>query len=106
MSSALSDGRQSVVATLNPQRMETSADTVQQDLGRLVLTLIELIRQLVERQSLRRVDHGDLTDDQVEAIGLTLMRLERAITQLCDEFGVRPEELNIDLGPLGRFLAE
>lgn len=70
----------------------------------LVLTLVELLRQLMERQALRRVDVGDLSDDQIERIGSTLMHLEQQMQELCDHFGIRLEELNLDLGPLGTLL--
>ncbi|MGI5269346.1 gas vesicle protein K [Nonomuraea sp. CA-218870] len=85
-------------------RLETDADSVQRDLSRLVLTLVELIRQLVERQCVRRMDRGELTGEQLEAVGLTLMRLEEAMTELCDRFGLSPADLNLDLGPLGTLL--
>ncbi|MEU1720404.1 gas vesicle protein K [Nonomuraea sp. NPDC005692] len=85
-------------------RLETDADSVQHDLSRLVLTLVELIRQLVERQCVRRMDNGDLTGEQLEAVGLTLMRLEEAMAELCDRFGLSPADLNLDLGPLGTLL--
>ncbi|MER6575695.1 gas vesicle protein K [Nonomuraea sp. NPDC001023] len=85
-------------------RLETDADSVQHDLSRLVLTLVELIRQLVERQCVRRMDNGDLTGEQLEAVGLTLMRLEEAMAELCDRFGLTPADLNLDLGPLGTLL--
>ena len=71
----------------------------------LVLTLIELLRQLMERQAIRRVDHGDLDDDQVERIGTTLMLLEEKMVELREHFGLEAEDLNIDLGPLGPLLA-
>jgi hypothetical protein len=87
-----------------PERIETDADTVARDLGRLVLTIIELIRQLMERQALRRVEAGDLPDEKVEQLGLGLMRLEEAMAELREHFGLRPEDLNIDLGPLGHLL--
>lgn len=87
-----------------PQRLETDSDAVAKDLMKLVLTIIELVRQLMERQTLRRVDEGDLDDDQVEELGLALMRLEQAMTDLRDQFDLRPEDLNIDLGPLGTLL--
>ncbi|MBB0245462.1 gas vesicle protein K [Streptomyces alkaliphilus] len=74
------------------------------DLVALVLTVVELLRQLVERQALRRVDEGDLSDERVERIGTTLMLLDRRMTELRDHFGLRPEDLNIDLGPLGTLL--
>lgn len=89
-----------------PQRLETSADSVERDLFKLVLTIVELVRQLMERQALRRVDEGDLTDDQVEELGTALMRLEEAMTDLRDRYDLSPSDLNIDLGPLGTLLAE
>ncbi|NKS71443.1 gas vesicle protein K, partial [Rhodococcus hoagii] len=72
----------------------------------LVLTLVELLRQLMERQALRRVDAGDLSEDQIERIGTTLMLLEEKMEELREHFGLEPEDLNIDLGPLGPLLAE
>lgn len=85
-------------------RIETDSENVQRDLTRLVLTLVELIRQLVERQCIRRFDQGDLSDDQIEEIGLTLMRLEEAMEELCERFDLSPTDLNLDLGPLGTLL--
>ena len=73
-------------------------------LATLVLTIVELLRQLMERQALRRVDDGTVTDEQAERIGYTLMRLEERMSELLDEFGLEPEDLNIDLGPLGPLL--
>ena len=73
-------------------------------LATLVLTIVELLRQLMERQALRRVDDGTVTDEQAERIGYTLMRLEERMNELLDEFGLEPEDLNIDLGPLGPLL--
>lgn len=87
-----------------PDRVETDPEGVQRDLMKLVLTIIELVRQLMERQALRRVDEGDLTDDQVEDLGLGLMRLEEAMARLRDDFDLAPEDLNLDLGPLGTLL--
>jgi hypothetical protein len=88
------------------QRLNTDPDDVQRGLAGLVLTIVELLRQLLERQALRRVDQGDLTDDQVERLGSTLMRLEEAMTDLREHFGLTPEDLNIDLGPLGPLLSD
>jgi hypothetical protein len=85
-------------------RIETDPEHVQRDLMRLVLTLVELIRQLMERQALRRIDEGDLRDDQVEDLGLGLMRLEEAMTELRERFDLSVEDLNLDLGPLGTLL--
>jgi hypothetical protein len=86
------------------RRIETDAETVAHDLGRLVLTIVELLRQLMERQALRRIDAGDLSEETVERLGLGLMRLEEAMDELREHFGLRPEDLNIDLGPLGDLL--
>jgi hypothetical protein len=83
------------------QRLETDADSVQRDLMKLVLTLVELIRQLMEAQAIRRVDQGDLSDTQVEELGTALMRLEEAMTDLRERFGLSVDDLNLDLGPLG-----
>ncbi|MGW7101840.1 gas vesicle protein K [Streptomyces sp. NPDC054838] len=87
-----------------PQRVDLDPDTVERDLARLVLTIIELLRQLMERQALRRVESGTLTEDQEERLGLTLMLLEDRMELLRSRFGLRPEDLNIDLGPLGKLL--
>jgi CRISPR/Cas system-associated endonuclease Cas1 len=70
----------------------------------LVLTVVELLRQLMERQALRRVDQRTLTDDQVENIGRTLMALESKMAELREHFRLDPEDLNLDLGPLGPLL--
>ncbi|WP_318272424.1 gas vesicle protein K [Microbispora triticiradicis] len=85
-------------------RLNTDPEAVRRDLSRLVLTLVELIRQLVERQCVRRMDQGDLSDEQIETLGLTLMRLEEAMTELCERFGLSLSDLNLDLGPLGTLL--
>lgn len=85
-------------------RVEMDAETVGRDLGRLVLTIVELLRQLMERQALRRVEVGDLSEETLENLGLGLMRLEEAMVDLREYFGLRPEDLNIDLGPLGHLL--
>ena len=87
-----------------PQRLETDHENVERDLLKLVLTVVELVRQLMEKQALRRVDEGDLTDEQVEGLGLGLMRLEEAMTELRERYGLTADDLNIDLGPLGTLL--
>ncbi len=86
------------------QRINSDPASVERGLVSLVLTLVELLRQLMERQAIRRVDHGDLTDEQIERIGTTLMLLEEKMTELREHFGLEPEDLNIDLGPLGPLL--
>ena len=86
------------------RRLDLEPDTVERDLMKLVLTVVELLRQLMERQALRSVDEGDLSEDQEERIGLTLMLLDDRMTELRDRYGLRPEDLNLDLGPLGPLL--
>ena len=86
------------------RRVDLDPDTVERDLAKLVLTVVELLRQLMERQALRRVEGGDLTEAQEERIGLTLMLLEDRMDLLREKFGLEPEDLNIDLGPLGPLL--
>ncbi|GAA3756727.1 gas vesicle protein K [Micromonospora maritima] len=86
------------------RRLAVDENSVERGLASLVLTVVELLRQLMERQALRRVDLGDLDDDQVERIGATLMALEEQMTQLREYFGLAPEDLNLDLGPLGPLL--
>ncbi|GAA1031385.1 MULTISPECIES: gas vesicle protein K [Amycolatopsis] len=85
-------------------RLETDADSVERDLMKLVLTVVELLRQLMERQALRRVEEGGLTEDQEERLGLTLMLLEQRLTELRDRYGLAAADLNLDLGPLGTLL--
>lgn len=86
------------------ERVEIDRDSVERGVASLVLTIVELLRQLMERQALRRVDEGDLTDEQVERIGATLMALEEQMVKLREHFGLEPEDLNLDLGPLGPLL--
>lgn len=85
-----------------PTRIESDADSVERDLFALVLTLVELIRQLMERQALRRMD--ELSEEQVEALGTALMRLDEAMTELRERYGLSAADLNLDLGPLGTLL--
>lgn len=86
------------------RQLDLEPDTVERDLVKLVLTVVELLRQLMERQALRRFDEGDLTEDQEERIGLTLMLLDDRMTELRERYGLRPQDLNLDLGPLGPLL--
>jgi hypothetical protein len=87
-----------------PHRLTTDPDTVERDLLKLVLTLVELLRQLMERQALRRVDVGDLTEEQEERMGETLMILHDRMVELCARYDLSLEDLNLDLGPLGNLL--
>jgi hypothetical protein len=86
------------------RRLHTDPDTVERDLVKLVLTIVELLRQLMERQALHRVDQGDLTEEQEERLGLTLMLLHDRMTELCERYGLTMDDLNLDLGPLGPLL--
>jgi Gas vesicle protein K len=85
-------------------RLDADPESVERGLVGLVLTIVELLRQLMERQALRRVDDGTLTDEQIEKIGRTLMGLEQQMTELREHFGLAQEDLNLDLGPLGPLL--
>ena len=87
-----------------PRRVEVDREQVERGLAGLVLTVVELLRQLMERQAIRRIDQGDLGDEQIEKLGLTLMALEERMDELREHFGLEPEDLNIDLGPLGPLL--
>jgi Gas vesicle protein K len=86
------------------RRLTADPQSVEKGLASLVLTVIELVRQLMERQAIRRIDEGDLTSDQIERVGLTMMKLEEAMAELRDHFGLTADDLNIDLGPLGPLL--
>jgi hypothetical protein len=88
------------------QRLDTDADSVARELFKLVLSIIELVRQLMEAQALRRVDEGDLSDDEVEGLGLGLQRLEEAMEELKSRYGLTTADLNLDLGPLGTLLSD
>ena len=77
---------------------------VERGLAKLVLTLVDLLRQLMERQAVRRMEGGTLTDDEVERLGRTFMLLEKRMGELKQSFGLENEDLNIDLGPLGKLL--
>jgi hypothetical protein len=91
---------------LPPRRIDVDGDreSVERGLVQLVLTVVELLRQLMERQALRRVDQGGLTDEQVERLGNTLLLLDQRMAELKDQFGLSDEDLNLDLGPLGPLL--
>jgi hypothetical protein len=87
-----------------PPRINADPERVERGLAQLVLTLIELLRQLMERQALRRIEQGGLTDAEIDRLGLTFMRLERRMDELKKEFGLDDDDLNINLGPLGDLL--
>lgn len=87
-----------------PDRINIDADGIEQGLAQLVLTLVEFLRQLLERQAVRRMEGGSLSDEEVERVGLALMNLENKVHQLAKQFGLQPSDLNINLGPLGDLL--
>lgn len=89
-------------ATSPPSRWNAEPDDVRRSVGKLVLTLVEFIRRVLERQAIRRLEAGTLTSAEAEAVGTALMRLEETIADMARAFGLNPDELNLDLGPLGR----
>jgi len=84
-----------------PNRINADPDNVEHGLAKLVLTLIELIRKLVEKQSMRRIESDSLTEEEIERLGETLMKLENKMSELKEIFGLKDEDLNLNLGPLG-----
>jgi hypothetical protein len=84
-----------------PDRINADPEKVEQGLARLVLTVIELLRRVLEHQAVRRMDGGSLTDEQVEQLGLALMKLSQRMDDLKETFGLSDDDLSIDLGPLG-----
>lgn len=85
-------------------RWNADPKDVQKSVARLVLALIEFLRKLLEKQAIRRMEAGTLTTEETEAIGIALMRLEETVHDLARRFGLKPEDLNLDLGPLGRLI--
>ena len=85
-----------------PDRINADPDHVENGLARLVLTVIELLREILEHQAIRRMDGGTLSDEQIEQLGLALLKLSERMDELKATFGLTDEDLNIDLGPLGR----
>jgi len=92
------------VRGLLPERVNVDPEGVEQGLAKLVLTLVEFLRQLLERQAIRRMDGGTLTDDEIERVGVALMRLEAKVTEMAEAFGLDPDDLNLGLGPIGKLL--
>jgi hypothetical protein len=88
----------------SPLRWNADPDNVQRSVAQLVLTLVEFIRKLLERQAIRRLEAGTLTDQQTEDIGRALMKLEETVVEIAARFGVLPEDLNLDLGPIGKLM--
>jgi hypothetical protein len=92
----------SAVARALPDRINADPERVEQGLARLVLTVIEVVRKVLEHQAVRRMDGGGLSEEEVERLGLTLLKLNDRMEQLKGAFGLSDEDLQIDLGPLGR----
>jgi Gas vesicle protein K len=86
------------------RRINADPEGVERGLAQLVLTIVELLRQLMERQALRRVEAGGLSDEQIERLGETLMLLSERMEELKRDFELEDRDLNLDLGPLGRLL--
>jgi hypothetical protein len=95
---------QQLAARQGPPRWNADPEDVRRSVLKLVLTLVELIRQLLERQAIRRMDANTLTAAETEAVGMALMRLQETIHDLAKQFDLSPEELNLDLGPIGRLM--
>jgi|SRR6478672_1271111 signal transduction histidine kinase len=94
----------SCVTDTLPSRINVDPQSVEQGLAKLVLTLIEFIRRLLEKQAVRRMEGEDLSPEQLEDLGLALMKLEAKLQELKTQFGLEDEDLNINLGPVGRLI--
>ena len=86
------------------RRINTDPEDVEKGLAQLVLTIVELLRQLMERQAIRRVENGTVTDEEVERLGQAFMGLEERMNELLEHFGLDDSDLNLDLGPLGKLM--
>jgi phage shock protein A len=102
MEAAIEDLKRQIASATQAgmQRITCDPESIEQGLAKLVLGLIELLRQLLERQAVRRMEGGSLTDEQVENMGQSLMKLEEKILELAAQFGLKPEDLSLQLGPL------
>ena len=92
------------VASARTPRWNADPEDVRRSVLKLVLTLVELIRQLLERQAIRRMEGGTLSEAETESVGLALMKLQETILDLAKQFDISPDELNLDLGPVGKLL--
>jgi len=88
----------------SPPRWNADPEDVRRSVAKLVLTLIEFIRQILERQAIRRMEAGTLTEAETEAVGLALMKLEETVRDLSSQFGLALDDLNLDLGPVGKLM--
>ena len=85
-------------------RFNTNKNNADQGLAKLVLTLVELLRRVMEHEAIRRIDGGTLTDGQIEEMGETFLKLDNKMVEMREIFGLREEDLNLDLGPLGNLM--
>jgi hypothetical protein len=99
---ALPEAALEALARALPERINADPDKVEQGLARLVLTLIEVLRRVLEHQAIRRMDGGSLSNEEIERLGLALLKLSERMDELKSTFGVTDEDLDVDLGPLGR----
>jgi hypothetical protein len=90
------------LASSLPERIDADPERVEQGLAKLVLTLIEVLRKVLEHQAVRRMEGGTLSDAEIERLGLALLRLNDRMEELKGVFGLSDDDLGIDLGPLGR----
>lgn len=98
------DAELRAVAPSLPERLEADENDIDAGVAKLVLTLVEFIRQVLEHQAIRRMEGGSLSEEEVERLGLALLRLEERLEEVKATFGLSDEDLNVDLGPLGRLL--
>jgi hypothetical protein len=96
--------RREVERKMRPMRWNPDTEDVQRSVAQLVLTIVELLRQLMERRAIRRMEQKTLTRKEIDAVGAALMKLEETIQEIGARFGLSPEDLNIDLGPLGKLM--
>ena len=92
------------VSGTSPLRWNANPDDVQRSVAHLVLTLVEFIRKLLERQAIRRMEAGTLTEPQTEDVGMALLKLEETVHDIAEKFGIAPDDLNLDLGPAGKLM--
>ena len=88
----------------SPLRWNPKTEDVQRSVAQLVLTIVEFLRRLMERQAIRRMEQKTLTKKEVEAVGDALMKLEETVREIGKKFGLTAEDLNLDLGPLGKLM--
>jgi hypothetical protein len=96
--------RREISRKMQPMRWNPDPEDVQKSVAQLVLTIVEFLRKLMERQAIRRMEQKTLTRKEIDAVGSALMKLEETIREIGARFGLAPEDLNLDLGPLGKLM--